>query len=302
MAVRRGGQRLQHIVHGFVVVGEQADPLATVRRDRQGQTVGQIGRILAVHEHFTAQAAVEEILFHGLAAHGSGRDAVAGARDQHHVVEAAIDQIVEHLEHRAVVVGGHAVADDRLHDAVQHHHGLVVAASAVFGQPIVVVAHGVDDQAVDLGVEQRFDVRAFERCLVVGVADQQLDVARAALLLDAFEQQRAERVADVGDGHAHQMADGGLQPLRHLVRPVTELADHRFDASLGFGGHAPEFAVQIPRNRGFRNTDSLSHIPHAGLAIRRRLVRHGLRSHSSDIPNHSNTAQRREGNGHRQIA
>ena len=56
-------------------------------------------------------------------------------------------------------------------------------------KPRVVVAYGVDDQTVDLCVQQRFDVGAFQLGAIVGVAYKKLNVAGPAFLLHAFDEQ-----------------------------------------------------------------------------------------------------------------
>ena len=63
-----------------------------------------------------------------------------------------------HLGDGLRVGGLHAVADGRTDDAVQQHHRLMCLLQTVGGQPFVVAAHRVHDQAVDLCIQKRFDI------------------------------------------------------------------------------------------------------------------------------------------------
>ena len=113
-------------------------------------------------------------------------------------------------------------------------------------QPVIVIADRIDNQSVNLRIEQRFDIGPLQCGLIVGIADQQLHIARSAFFLDPFDQQGTERVAHIRYAHTDHMADRSLETLGHFVRTVSKLFDDTLDFRFGLFRHVTEFAMQIP--------------------------------------------------------
>ena len=145
------------------------------------------------------------------------------------IADALVPQVVEQVHRvggRARVVDVHARdAEPRVELAAVDDRRAARRRAARQRRGRLGQAMAEEDQAVGLLAVQHEGVALLAAFVVLRVADEHRVVFALRGVLDALEDEREERVRDVGDGDEQLAGAGGAQVLRGRVRNVAEDVD-----------------------------------------------------------------------------
>ena len=168
---------------------------------------------------------------------------------------------------RRVVEPDH-VGDETFDRTVDQHDRNAAARKRL--QQFFLHAERVHDHAFDAVRREQLQIAALHVDFVGRVADERHVAERVTRGFDALQHFDRIRIGQVGEQHADQPVAAALQAARHLVRPVVELRDRRFDALAQFRRQHARLAVQIARDAGLAGAGFARDIGDRRAARRRR--------------------------------
>ena len=212
----------------------------TQHADRQGVRDGENGRrCIRLRHHFQHRLRAGRVIEagHGASPARIGRDASAGQRieiaalalprirktpvgiDQADAPVAAFQQMPDRVRRGAVIVD----ADIRHgHRRVEFAAGDPWQAGRLMRQRMLDRVRVEADGAVGAAHAQQIEIRALTALVGAGVAQQHKIAVVARHRIDAADDLRIKRVADVGHHRQQHAAFGGAQATRQMVHAVAE--------------------------------------------------------------------------------